>query len=464
MTAGSTTPCNRAGRRTPLYACVAALFGLSAHSAVSAATRLVTSCEDAGPGTLRAVIGDPGTHSGDTVDFSALYCSNSTLSLTTGAISVLQSDLTIQGTRNIQVLAKYGNARLFSHNGPGTLTLADVSLGPTSASGEYMLGGCIASFGSVALYGSELSGCHANATVSYAQGGAIFSLGTTKVKYSRIVDSEASASQWTAYGGAIFAAGGVTARYTTIAHNRATGYTAFGGGILSMGNVDLQHVTVASNSASLFGGGVFQLGGASFAMTSSTVSGNAAPGMGGGGMFIYRAPAVAIANSTIAFNSGPANGYAAGLSLSTGASFNDVDVKVKLQSTLISNNSAGNDDVDFSMTTPGAKQITFDAGSQANLIRAPGPATLPAGTITGACPNLGALRDNGGLTWTHALISRSAAIDHGTNPNNESWDQRGSIEGPRVSNGKADIGAFEVNQNDTIFSADLEGCRPFVLP
>jgi hypothetical protein len=93
---------------------------------------------------------------------------------------------------------------------------------------------------------------------------------------------------------------------------------------------------------------------------------------------------------------------------------------------------------------------------------------LPTDTKKGQCPLLGVLRDNGGQTYTHALLSKSPAIDTGNyvfgGP--DSFDQRGSatvngsMDYVRVSGltMKADIGAHEVQQDDIVFNADNEGC------
>src|SRR5207249_2316251 len=60
-------------------------------------------------------------------------------------------------------------------------------------------------------------------------------------------------------------------------------------------------------------------------------------------------------------------------------------------------------------------------------------------------PMLGPLQDNGGATFTHALLPGSPAIDAGdpsfTPP--PDYDQRGSGYS-RIANGRVDIGAFEV--------------------
>jgi hypothetical protein len=59
-------------------------------------------------------------------------------------------------------------------------------------------------------------------------------------------------------------------------------------------------------------------------------------------------------------------------------------------------------------------------------------------------PNLGPLQDNGGPTFTQALLPGSIAIDAGDNNFIPSfYDQRGPGF-DRIVNGAVDIGAFEV--------------------
>jgi hypothetical protein len=104
----------------------------------------------------------------------------------------------------------------------------------------------------------------------------------------------------------------------------------------------------------------------------------------------------------------------------------------------------------------------------ANLVTVHFPNTLdflPHGTIEYACVLLGPLRDNGGLTKTHALLSRSPGIDAGNNFLFSPEDQRGrpldlapyayARESPT---GYPDIGAYEIQQDDIIFDAGFDGC------
>jgi hypothetical protein len=56
-------------------------------------------------------------------------------------------------------------------------------------------------------------------------------------------------------------------------------------------------------------------------------------------------------------------------------------------------------------------------------------------------PLLGPLQDNGGPTFTHALLPGSPAINAGDNTDAPEFDQRGL---PRVTGPRIDIGAYEV--------------------
>jgi hypothetical protein len=62
-------------------------------------------------------------------------------------------------------------------------------------------------------------------------------------------------------------------------------------------------------------------------------------------------------------------------------------------------------------------------------------------------PKLGALRNNGGATFTHALLPGSPAIDRGAHAGAPRADQRG-VRRPRDGDGNGspavDIGAFEL--------------------
>jgi hypothetical protein len=80
-----------------------------------------------------------------------------------------------------------------------------------------------------------------------------------------------------------------------------------------------------------------------------------------------------------------------------------------------------------------------------NLVETIGNCTFGAdGDVTGQDPKLGPLQNNGGETWTHALLAGSPAINAGDPafvPPPE-YGQRGPGF-PRVLDGRIDIGAYE---------------------
>src|SRR5206468_12343358 len=80
----------------------------------------------------------------------------------------------------------------------------------------------------------------------------------------------------------------------------------------------------------------------------------------------------------------------------------------------------------------------FNLVGATNVLIAPGP--MDRFNVTSADLKLGPLQDNGGPTFTHALLCGSPAIDAGDNTDAPDTDQRGL---PRIINGVIDIGAYE---------------------
>src|SRR5690348_5676883 len=92
---------------------------------VSHATATVTNCDDDGPGSLRATVA--AAVSGDTIDFNGLACS--TISLTTGFISVTQDDLSLVGPGAAALSIDGGTATgIIRHSGLGTLSVSGLTL------------------------------------------------------------------------------------------------------------------------------------------------------------------------------------------------------------------------------------------------------------------------------------------------------------------------------------------------
>lgn len=496
-----------ASRRRPLAACVASVFALSAPAVSMAANNwVVSNCNDDGPNSLRAIIGAVTTLSGDSVDMTALSC---TVTLTTGEITIGQNDLKIKGGGASQLTidasqldsgyTAFYDSRIFTHTGTGELKIYGMSLinGHSNhvASGYPALGGCVYSKGSVGIYGSVLSTCSASSQADKGAGGAIYAKGSVFTKYTVISGNSVFAGK-NAYGGGVRALGGFIGWYTTVDGNSVqsskvdpnavgTWKYAIGGGVSTPANVTLLRSTISSNTSNGSFAGIDNESLASpstnvMTVYSSTISGNHADRVVGG---VYSNGGTAkFYNSTIAFNTAGAMNVSTtmtdeflGPGLALSSSLNDVNVT--LQSTLLSDNTVGSSN-EFDLTTafdsdPMLSVVKFNVSPANNFIRTSIHVNaLPDDTIQyGSCAHLGQLRDNGGFVKTHALMSNSPAIDQGNNSLNDPtpsvlWaqDQRGLYLDvppylyPRESNGIADIGAFEINQNDTIFVTNHEGC------
>ena len=125
---------------------------------MAATTWTVNTCSEANSGsgtigTLRYAVANAA--SGDTVDMTGLTCS--TISLQTGAVTVNQADLTLNGPgmNNLVISGKYNGTieadRVINQPYAGTLRSQSLSIawGTLSSSTANANGGCIYSAGSV---------------------------------------------------------------------------------------------------------------------------------------------------------------------------------------------------------------------------------------------------------------------------------------------------------------------------
>jgi predicted outer membrane repeat protein len=266
-------------------------------------------------------------------------------------------------------------------------------------------GGIFATNTSLSVANSTISG---NSTGS--SGGGISVSGSGLVPGSSIVNSTISGNSAKTSGGGI--SGGATVENSTISGNSAG---MSGGGI--SGGATVENSTISGNSAGMSGGGIS--GGAT--VENSTISGNSAGTSGGG---IYNNSSLDVTLSTITGNSAP----------SGGGIYNVGSVEV---SNTILNAGASGENIfnDGGTVTSFGYNLSSDDGG--------GYLTGPGDQIN-TDPLLGPLQDNGGPTFTHALLPGSPAINEG-DPNFSPpplYDQRG-CSFDRVFNGRIDIGSFE---------------------
>jgi hypothetical protein len=220
---------------------------------------------------------------------------------------------------------------------------------------------------------------------------------------------------------------GLTVTNCTISGSAAD----YGGGIL--GSLTISNSTISGNSAR-YGGGICNLGGG-MRISNSTISGNLADVDGGG---VYNSGALGefvfsiIENSTIGGNSASGNG---------GAIYNSSNGLgqirgLALHSNILNAGASGGTIFNVGRVVSVGYNLASDAGG--------GVLTGPGDQIN-TNPLLGPLQDNGGPTFTHALLPGSPAIDAGdpsfTPP--PFYDQRG-CPFARVFNGRIDVGSLEV--------------------
>ena len=471
-------------RRKPIAACLATALCLAAPAAAIATptTWTVNTCSEAntGSGTTGSLrFAAQNAVSGDTIDLTNIGCS--TISLTTGgggAVTFGQTDITLNGPGKTALAIQSSDGRILRHTGNGTLSVNDLtvangydhpSLGSTAA------GGCIRSNGKVSLRHAAVRSCRAVAVGAPVRGGGIYAATGIFAKYSDITGNIASNSgaNVNGGGGGMFTYGYAILGSSTLSGNSAQ--TGAGGGVRAFAETRIIASTISGNTAK-WGGGIYaqdNLNSASdaFTLLNSTVSGNSALSRVGGAQ--TNAGTIHVYNSTVAFNTaGSATGYgsrhyAPGFAISdSGAYYTDSThyafKNVTLYSSAFSNNASG-------ISTTTADDFGITRFSNLNLVPISGQnnfvfgtadpyLALPSATVTlGVCPLLGPLHDNGGPTKTHALMSHSPAIDTGntSSPSLGIYDQRGL---PRKSNGVADVGSYEVQQNDVIFNNGHEGC------
>jgi CSLREA domain-containing protein len=255
------------------------------------------------------------------------------------------------------------------------------------------------------------------------------------------------------WGGGILSGGRLTLLASSVLSNSVVFTPTFPavdvycGGIAAMGTVIIDSSTIAHNSvytagydpqfATLAQGGGICSGG-TLTMTNSTVSHNGAYHAGGGGpeaqalgggLDVYGQSYlnnVTITDNRVETITGPERG---------GGIWGD---GITLHNSLI----AGNHTSNYSPESgPDCYATVFS--EDYNLIRDTNSCTITGTTthnVYGVDARLGPLADNGGPTWTHALLPGSPAIDRAGNAGCAPFDQRGVL---RPQGVMCDMGAFE---------------------
>jgi hypothetical protein len=347
---------------------------------------LQTACRSIGHAISLAV-------SGDTVMIApATYRENLSINISLKLIGSAATSTIIDGG---------GVARVISIlNSKAIVGLSKVTI----QNGVFSSGGGILNWGTLVVTNSTISRNSA-ASESSAAGGGIYNYHGTLTIANSTLSGNSGYSNFM-YGGAICNSGTLTITNSTLSGNTAYGYFGGGGGGIynSSGTVTITNTTLSGNSAHASGGGGIYNNSGSVSINNATLSGNTAAGYKGGGIFVNIGASVTLQNSIVANSSTAGNCHG----------------------TLTSQG--------YNLSSDNTCNFHFHISGDRNNI----------------APRLGPLQNNGGPTFTQALLSASPAIDAG-NPSGctdgkghrLTTDQRGLPRFDKEDTRGCDMGAYE---------------------
>jgi hypothetical protein len=417
----------RTAQSALLNACASTFFVLFFGIGVAAyaTTITVTNTNDSGPGSLRHALAN--VSNGDTINFAV-----------TGTIMLTSGELEID--KNVTISGPGANQRSVDGN-QGDCVFA-VARDKTAAISGLTIRNAqvgISNIGTLTVSNCAVSG-NSSGGLSNVANGQDSTSATLTIANSTVSDNSGPGISNSSF----MASAIVTVLSSTLAGN-GSGISArgFEGGT----RVIVNNSTISNNSTDS-GGGIYSYW-SYVTIANSTLSGNSADTSGGG---IYaEGPLLEISNSTVSGNSAGTSG---------GAIFNNTSGYVRINNGTFSGNSGDSGGGIYSVSHVEVSNTIFNAGvSGENIFNNGGTVTSygynlssddAGGFLTGpgdqinTNPLLGPLQDNGGPTFTHALLPGSPAVDAG-DPNFSpppSYDQR-ACPFDRVFNGRIDIGSFE---------------------
>jgi hypothetical protein len=398
----------------------------------------------------------PGGSGGAIYNTGSLTVQNVTLSSNKSASNYLNTDT-----------VTYGGGGIYNLHGNVSIQNSSFTNNPTTAYG----GGLLTSGGTVSISGGTFSGNtdrDIGGSIAANDGASLTITNTTadnpiNTRYfntspraSTLIMTTSKVGQLSAYGtttitncttGALNAYETVTVSNSTVGVVGTSSYVK--NGILSVNNSTLAQLnqqygnaTVTNSTFKPAAAGTFALSvGAGLGTTfleNDTISGYQSTG--NGTVYFPVGGNATVRNSTIAGNQA---GRGGGIFVASG--------NLSMDSTIVADNTATVISNDFSGYATG----------QNNLVGDPtGAFLLSSNNLTGVDPEVGPLADNGGPTFTMALLSGSPALDAGSNIDNLPYDQRGYS---RDSGAGPDIGAYELQVPEPSAVSLLIVALPFVI-
>ncbi len=352
----------------------------------------VTNLNDSGEGSLRQALED--IADGGTITFDSALAGG-TLALTSGPLVP---------ARSVTIDASGAPGIVLDGGGADRLLIVDAGLSVSASHLVFSNG-----------YGWQLAG-------------GILNNGSLTLAHATVSDNlmATDAGDFWQGGGGIYNGDGASLMLVdSTVTNNTSGWT--GGGIYSFFNSSTSIIrsTISDNLALDVAGGMRLLGDGE--IVNSTLSGNTSTTWHGGALFLTDG-VVTMTNATVVGNNAPA-GTTGGLFTGT---FTDASATLTIQNSIVANNG----DFGCFLAPFGAGAVALD--SLGNNVFTDGTCSPIGSDQVVGDALVDVLADNGGPTWTHALLAGSPAIDAANNAVCEPTDQRGV-----ARDAACDAGAFE---------------------
>jgi CSLREA domain-containing protein len=358
---------------------------------------------------------------GSTVTLNGLSISNGHSSENGGAINN-SGTLTLNDVVIKKSIADGNGGGIF--NSAGTVIISESTINNNQA---HHGGGIYNNSGTVTLNACTVND---NGTTGGGDGGGVYNKANLIVNGCWIHDNQAVAGD----GAGIYNTSTATITGSTIAANYATddGNGGGNGGNIFSGDAGVISALTMRNSAVIDGfaygngGGIYNDG--ALSLTNITITTNKA-NLGDG---IYNTEAtqpMSLTNTTVVSNTVSPVGSGEGI-------HNASSAPIMLKNTLVAYNGTLGDCA--GPISSAGHNLEYNLAPNGNTC-----SLTATGDLTGTAPMLGSFQNNGGKTYTYALLLGSPAINAGTNAGCPATDQRG-VTRPRGPS--CDIGAYEANQ------------------